>query len=316
MGTSCSGHTDGGTFVPAPLGYAITLTSDETEPNNNFGNHQTPGNGTKSGHKYEDENGNGDQDAGEANLAGWRIWAIADGNNDGQLDAGSWPPRSSDLTDAGTGAYSFSLAPGKYFICEEAQRAPDTDWSQSSPEVGDTEYTDECDDANATADPDLATAGYYITLDPSEVDSGNEFGNFRPTTGGEGCTPGFWQGGNGSHLWNTVNDPQWTAAGGDGTNPFIHTTLFNSFFAPHPFLNGTTVDEMLELVGTGGGDVWAQKTARDVVAAYLNASFGLDYGLTPQQIKDKWAAAVAGGDTALEALHNELGPLNEQGCSL
>ena len=52
------------------------------------------------------------------------------------------------------------------------------------------------------------------------------------------------------------------------------------------------------------------------MAAYLNVSFGLDLGLTQQEIKDKWAAAVAGGDAALEALHNELDALNNQGCSL
>ena len=48
-----------------------------------------------------------------------------------------------------------------------------------------------------------------------------------------GCTPGFWQGGSGRVLWDQVNDPDWVARGGDGFNPFIHTTLFNSFFTPH-----------------------------------------------------------------------------------
>jgi hypothetical protein len=37
---------------------------------------------------------------------------------------------------------------------------------------------------------------------------------------------------------------------------------------------------MMDLVGTGGGSDDAQKAARDVVAAYLNASFGMNYPFT------------------------------------
>src|SRR5207249_4894157 len=57
-----------------------------------------------------------------------------------------------------------------------------------------------------------------------------------PTVRAEGCTPGFWQGGVGSQLWNQVNDPDWTRRGGVGTNPFIQSTLFNSYFTPHSSL--------------------------------------------------------------------------------
>jgi hypothetical protein len=48
-----------------------------------------------------------------------------------------------------------------------------------------------------------------------------------------GCTPGFWQGGRGSQLWNETNDPDWAAerlSGGSPFNPFVHSTLFNDFF--------------------------------------------------------------------------------------
>ena len=110
-----------------------------------------------------------------------------------------------------------------------------------------------------------------------------------------------------------MNDPQWTANGGNGNNPFIHTTLFNDFFTDHSALDGLT---MLEIVGTGGGNVPARKAARDVVAAYLNSSFGLNYPFTPAEIAAKWTAAVAGGNSALNALHLELAPLNEAGCPI
>ncbi len=46
------------------------------------------------------------------------------------------------------------------------------------------------------------------------------------TTPGEGCTPGFWQGGVGASLWNSFHDSDWVSAGGDGFNPFLTTDKF------------------------------------------------------------------------------------------
>ena len=111
-----------------------------------------------------------------------------------------------------------------------------------------------------------------------------------------GCTPGFWQGGAGSLLWDGINDPAWT--------PFVHTTLFNTFFSvtTDPRLAGKT---MMDLVGSGGGPDPAIKAARDMVAAYLNESaFPADF--PPGSLADlttMWYNAVAGGDSALEAFH-------------
>jgi hypothetical protein len=117
-----------------------------------------------------------------------------------------------------------------------------------------------------------------------------------------GCTPGFWQGGAGSQLWDQVNDPQWIY---NGTNPYIHTTLFNSFFnvVTDSRLNGLT---MYDLVSTGGGSDSAVKAARDMVAAYLNESaFPADFPATSlADLTAMWYAAVQGGDPALDAFHN------------
>jgi hypothetical protein len=136
---------------------------------------------------------------------------------------------------------------------------------------------------------------------------------------GEGCTPGFWQGGpannrsGGRSLWNTVNDPDWPAAGGLGFNPFIHTTVFSSFFTA----SGTPVDSMTmyQLVSSGGGSTLVQKTARMLVAAYLNASFGLNFGYTPAQLITAWNAFVAGGMTS-DTLFNDLTAANNRDCPL
>jgi hypothetical protein len=127
----------------------------------------------------------------------------------------------------------------------------------------------------------------------------------------EGCTPGFWTGGNGSQLWNTVNDPQWAAVIG-GVNPFIHTTLFDSFF-PDP---GSATDglTMFNSISGGGGSDPVIKAARDLTAAYLNASAGLNYPFTTAQLIAKWNAAIAPGGYSFADFHNEVAPANQLGC--
>jgi hypothetical protein len=122
----------------------------------------------------------------------------------------------------------------------------------------------------------------------------------------EGCTPGFWQGGNsfetagGQWLWNETNDPQWTSSGGTGTNPFIHTTTFNSYVTPVDSLAGKT---MIDLVGTGGVQKDVQKAARSLVAAYLNASWGVSYPYSTAELSAKRTSAVQSGEFL--ALHTE-----------
>lgn len=132
----------------------------------------------------------------------------------------------------------------------------------------------------------------------------------------QGCTPGFWQGGNdfgtagGKWLWNEVNDPQWVASGGAGTNPYIWTTQFNTFFTPYS--PGLDSFDMMSLVGSGGGPDDFQKAARDLVAAYLNASWGMNYPYTKAQLKTMWADAVASGD--FMSLHVLLDAANNSGA--
>jgi len=132
--------------------------------------------------------------------------------------------------------------------------------------------------------------------------------------GGQGCTPGFWCGGVGKYIWNTSPDPEWTAVGGAGNPPFIQTRLFNTFFTPHAFLNGKT---MADIVCTGGGPNPVRKAARDLIAAYLNSSFGLAYPFTPSQLSAMWTAAVTNGSSAaFMSLHNTLDAANNLGCNI
>ena len=84
--------------------------------------------GTKSGIKYEDDNADGDKDAGEDPLSGWVIRAYSDTNGDGVLQAGETTIADSDTTTA-TGAYELQLNPGNYVVCEVLQ----ANWFQREP---------------------------------------------------------------------------------------------------------------------------------------------------------------------------------------
>jgi hypothetical protein len=139
-----------------------------------------------------------------------------------------------------------------------------------------------------------------------------------PTTGGgippavsHGCTPGFWAnngGGGGVAWWSSVNDAQWGANGGRGTNPFSHATLFNSFFTPNPALAGMT---MWDVANGGGGPIPATPCAAQLVAAYLNASFG-SFPFSTSQLSTMWSAATAGGTATLRTLQTLLDTTNNQ----
>jgi hypothetical protein len=129
----------------------------------------------------------------------------------------------------------------------------------------------------------------------------------------QGCTPGFWQGGAGSQLWDVPMDQDWFDAGyASAYNPYDHNTLFNDYFNNGPIdgrLDGLT---MYDLVSTGGTSDSARRAARDMVAAYLNESaFPNDFpAASLAQLEADWYDAVAGGDAALDAFHNEVGGWN------
>jgi hypothetical protein len=137
-----------------------------------------------------------------------------------------------------------------------------------------------------------------------------------------GCTPGFWQGGLGVTLWNTVHDLDWQSHGGASTwNPFVTTDTFISFFGSS---GSSTVDNMtmLQIVGSGGTSFWPEKAARDLIAAYLNASFfGSDYPYSTATILSDWNAAVAqyiatGSTAGFETFHAKYSVANELGCTV
>ena len=164
----------------------------------------------------------------------------------------------------------------------------------------------------------------WIALTPTSHDfeppprSGATYSFTFINTPTKGCTPGFWQGGNdfgtagGKWLWNEVNDPQWIASGGMGTNPYIWTTGFCGFFG---------CSESGDMWYYINPDMWSvnddfHKAARSLVAAYLNASWGMAYAYSTDELKTMWNEAYAGG-TLLD-LHTKLDKANNAigGCPI
>src|SRR5262249_50258386 len=112
--TICNGVANTDQPALAAAGFAVTVTSGSTEQNNNFGNFQQ---GTKSGVKFNDMNANGARDLPEdVGLPGW-VFRAYPGSHSSALFPYTTLFRSLSTTDA-SGAYSFSLNPGKYVVCE------------------------------------------------------------------------------------------------------------------------------------------------------------------------------------------------------
>ena len=124
---------------------------------------------TKSGRKFNDLQGDGVNESSDPGLGGWEIRAYADDDpqngvlDEAELAAG--PVATTTTSDSG--AYSFTLEPGSYIICEVQQAG----WTQTFP----TGAPAECD-----VDPSLGAQGYAVTLAAGENDPGNAFGNREP----------------------------------------------------------------------------------------------------------------------------------------
>lgn len=118
-----------------------------------FGNFK---NATKSGAKFEDMNANGVRDAGEPGLGGWTI-TLAGTDNRGNAV-------SLSTTTASDGSYGFAVAPGSYTVAEVCKT--DFAWHQSMPAT-----TGAC-----------GTGVYKVSFLSGDVDTGNDFGNWRPAS--------------------------------------------------------------------------------------------------------------------------------------
>jgi hypothetical protein len=119
------------------------------------------------------------------------------------------------------------------------------------------------------------------------------YNSAEPTTGGEGCTPGYWK--------QSQHFDSWPA-------PYTPSTLFSDVF--DDAFPGMT---LLEVASQGGGGLNA--LGRHTVAALLNsANDDVDYNLTTTQVIDGFNDAYAAGDYGTQK--DLLETYNELGCPL
>src|SRR5262249_21588416 len=135
-------------------------------------------NAIKTGVKFQDTNANGVRDQGEPSLDEWTIQAYADTNNNNVIDQAEFNagPVATDTThtvNGADGAYSLSLAPGKYIVVEVLQSG----WNQSFPD-GNSVLANGLNTGAIT----LGSKGYAITLGSGTTDDGNDFGNHQNAT--------------------------------------------------------------------------------------------------------------------------------------
>ncbi|HEY3208338.1 MAG TPA: S8 family serine peptidase, partial [Actinomycetota bacterium] len=156
-------------------GYAVTVAAQSDSAGNDFGNFQQ---GVISGIKYLDRNGDGVRDADgvdniagnaddEVPLSGWTIRAYVDSNGDGMLQAGETTIAASATTAPPTGAYSLTVNPGKYVICERVD--DQAGFSQTQPS-----------NSNCAALPGgqgVAGGGYAATVTSGSSTLNQIFGN-------------------------------------------------------------------------------------------------------------------------------------------
>jgi hypothetical protein len=249
--------------------------------------------------KVKDLDGNRYTEGDHAPVAGWPVYLSIDYNTNGELDEGEIVDGPQYTLE--DGCYTWpDLEPGKVYNVEEGHV---DGWVAFSDTV---HFFDEA----------VSGQSYSFTFVNAPV---------------QGCTPGFWQGGpdkpdaksGGALLWDGLDippgdgpgtpppfvDPQWISSGGYDGNPYIHVTRFHDFFS------GSVAGDltMFDLVGTGGGSLNWQKAARSLVAAYLNASWGMAYAYTVDELVDMWDTAVANPDdpdVGFLALHTALDAAN------
>jgi uncharacterized repeat protein (TIGR01451 family) len=114
------------------------------------------------------------------------------------------------------------------------------------------------------------------------------------SSGGEGCTPGYWK--------QVQHFDSWTG--------YAPATRFSAVFE-----GAFGTKTLLQVVSLGGGGLDA--LGRHTVAALLNAANpDVDYGMTAAQVIAKFNAVYPGSSAAYEALKNEFEAANESGCPL
>ena len=146
------------------FGYHFTAQSGHDLSGNDFGNFEKV---TKSGQKWEDNNGDGAKNGSDAGLTNWTI-NLYDSTN---------TLIQSKITN-GSGNYTFDpVGPGSYTVCETVKSG----WVQTFPNALTPNPSNETIASNCV--PPSGTAfGYHFTAQSGVDIANNDFGNFKKVT--------------------------------------------------------------------------------------------------------------------------------------
>ena len=109
-------------------------------------------------------------------LSGWTIRAYADTNGNGILEAGETTVACHRHDGFVTGAYSLTLNPGSYVICERIDDKPGYSQTQPNP----TAAPIRCGDL--PAGQGVAPGGYPVTVTGGSATANQDFGNRQKGT--------------------------------------------------------------------------------------------------------------------------------------
>ena len=276
----------------------VTLASGENNTTLDAGVYQTASLGDR---VWVDSNANGQQDNGEANVAGVRVFLL---NQFGTTI-------DTQLTDASGNYHFVNLVPGTYSVKFDLTTLP-AGYSVTTRDAGLA-----TDDTDSDADP-LTGATIQTVLTSGEDDRSWDLGIkgnlgidieklvhgeylVQGATGGEGLTPGFWKN-------HSVYGPA-PLSGWPETGLSPNASYETIFGVDVP----GSAPSLLAALGTGGGGVDA--LLRHSTAALLNASDPyISYAYTKAQIISMVQSAFANG--TYEPTKNLFATQNELGADL
>jgi hypothetical protein len=153
-------------------GHKVTVTSGSSATAKDFGNYRQ---GSVTGTKFEDPNADGNLADGTvpAGPTAWSIRAYRDNGagggtaGDGILQAGETSIAGTTTTSTTTGAYSLTLDPGSYVLCEVVQ----ANWFQSAPA-----------NTKCTAISGVGAGGQAVAVTSGSSATNRDFGNYQDAT--------------------------------------------------------------------------------------------------------------------------------------
>ena len=156
-----------GAITLATGGYAISVTSNATLTNNDFGNAQEA---TITGRKFDDLEGDGST-TGDPGLANWEIRAYVDTDANGMLSQAEFNTTPAAVTTTAPGGnYALTVQPGSYILLEVLQG----DYTQTLPNNSLIE---------GGFDTGLvASGGYAVTVTAGQSISDQDFANTAHAT--------------------------------------------------------------------------------------------------------------------------------------